>query len=503
MNEQTGWKGRGAANNPANRFELRMIEPDPEALDEVSAPETEIIPDRSRSILTHNDSPDVGFTWSVNPYRGCEHGCSYCVSGETPILMVDGTTRLIRDLQVGDAIYGTVRKGKNLRYTRTQVLAHWKTVKPAYRITLRDGTELVASGDHRFLTERGWKYVLGTATRSGLDAMDRLLGPGRVSPSLLDSVVESSADLRVVSVEPLGREMELFDITTGTEDFIANGVISHNCYARPFHEYLGFSAGLDFETKIIVKEDAPDLLRKELSAKKWVPEVVALSGVTDAYQPLERRLRITRGCLEVFAEFRNPVGIITKNALVVRDADLLGDLARDNAALVTLSVTTLDKHLAGVMEPRASRPHARLEAIRALTAAGVPVGVMVAPIIPGLNDHEIPAILAAVAEAGAKWAGYVMLRLPHGVADLFSDWLERHFPEHKEKVLGRVREMRGGKLHEGQFGKRMRGEGVLAEQIRALFHLACRRAGLGTKPPVLSTAAFRSGRLTQGMLFEV
>lgn len=351
MSDLPGWRGRGAATNPANRFELRVIEPDPEALDEVSAPETEVIPDRSRSILTRNDSPDVGFTWSLNPYRGCEHGCVWC-------------------------------------------------------------------------------------------------------------------------------------------------------YARPFHEYLGFSAGLDFETKIVVKHDAPELLRKEFSAKKWVPDVVALSGVTDAYQPLERRLQITRRCLEVFAEFRNPIGIVTKNALVTRDADLLADLARDQAALVMVSVTTLDKDLAGTMEPRASRPHARLDAIRTLAAAGVPVGAMVAPIIPGLNDHEIPSILAAVAEAGATWANFVVLRLPHGVADLFTDWLERHYSDRKERVLGRIREMRGGKLHEAEFGKRMRGAGPLAEQIRALFHLGCRRAGLGMKAPTLSTATFRSGRLTQGELFD-
>jgi DNA repair photolyase len=175
--------------------------------------------------------------------------------------------------------------------------------------------------------------------------------------------------------------------------------------------------------------------------------------------------------------------------------------SRDNAALVMLSVTTLDTHLAGAMEPRASRPHARLQAIRTLRAAGVPVGVMVAPIIPGLNDHEIPAILAAVAEAGATWAFYVMLRLPYGVADLFSDWLQRHYPDRKERVLGRVRDMRGGKLHEGEFGKRMRGEGPLAAQIRALFHLSCRRVGIGTRASALSTAAFRSGRLTQRSLF--
>jgi DNA repair photolyase len=263
------------------------------------------------------------------------------------------------------------------------------------------------------------------------------------------------------------------------------------CYARPYHEYLGLSAGLDFETKILVKEDAPELLRRELMSQRWQPRHLGISGVTDAYQPVERRLRLTRRCLEVLAEFRNPVCIVTKNHLVTRDIDLLGELAKHQAACVIISVTTLDAELARRMEPRATQPAGRLAAIEELSRAGIPTGVMVAPIIPGLNDHEIPAILDAVAKAGASFAGYTILRLPYGVAELFESWLARHFPERKEKVLGRIRGMRDGKLNEPRFGVRMKGEGVLAKTIADLFALARRQAGLDRRAPELSTAAFR------------
>jgi DNA repair photolyase len=345
-------RGRGATDNPANRFELITIERDPTTPDdEVPSPRTCFYRDTSRSIIAYNDSPDIPFDAAVNPYRGCEHGCSYC-------------------------------------------------------------------------------------------------------------------------------------------------------YARPFHEYLGFSAGLDFETRILVKEDAPTLLRRELSSPRWTPQVVTISGVTDPYQPIERRLQLTRRCLEVFAEFRNPVGIVTKSHLVARDRDLLADLARDRAALVFLSVTTLDADLAGRMEPRASSPVGRLAALAELSAAGVPVGVMVAPVIPGLNDHEIPAILDAAFQAGARQAGFVLLRLPHGVADLFDTWLQQHYPARRDKVLGRLREMHGGELYDARFGHRQRGEGPMAKQIKALFDLACRRTGLNARKYELSTAAFRRPGGTQRLLFE-
>jgi len=265
------------------------------------------------------------------------------------------------------------------------------------------------------------------------------------------------------------------------------------CYARPYHEYLGYSAGLDFETKILVKHDAPALLRKALSARGWTPKTLGISGVTDPYQPVERRLRLTRACLEVLAEFRNPVAVITKNHLVTRDIDVLADLSAAGAAAVTISITTLDSALARVMEPRTSSPRRRLDAIAALSAAGIPAGVLVAPVVPGLTDHEVPAILAAAAEAGARYAGTILLRLPHGVKDLFGEWLEAHAPQRKEKVLSRLRAMRGGKLYESDFEVRGRGRGPFADELRTLFSLACKRHALATHAPPLETANFRRG----------
>jgi DNA repair photolyase len=263
------------------------------------------------------------------------------------------------------------------------------------------------------------------------------------------------------------------------------------CYARPTHEYLGFSAGLDFESKIMVKTDAPELLEAELMSPRWKPQTLVLSGVTDPYQPVERKLRVTRRCLEVLAKFRNPAAIITKNRLVTRDADVLGELASYQASAVNVSVTSLDPKLQQVLEPRTSAPAARLEAIAHIRKAGIPVGVMVAPIIPGLTDHEVPKILQACAEAGAQFAGYTVVRLPWAVAPLFERWLEEHFPDRKEKVLGRLRDIRGnGRINSTKWHARITGEGFFAEQISNIFEVSCRRVGMGARPK-LSTAAFR------------
>jgi len=273
------------------------------------------------------------------------------------------------------------------------------------------------------------------------------------------------------------------------------------CYARPTHEYFGYSAGLDFETKIFVKRRAPALLREALASPKWKPQMIAFSGVTDCYQPLERELKITRQCLEVMLEFRNPVGIVTKNRLVARDTDVLAALAAYDCAGVYISVTTLDLGLNRILEPRTSAPAQRLDTIARLRDAGVPVGVLVAPIIPAINDHEIPEILAAAADAGAQYASMVMLRLPYAVAPLFEQWLDAHYPERKEKVLNRVRAMRGGQLNKSEFTTRMRGEGVFAEQTRALFELSCRKFGLKRSGPPASTAQFRRPGIDQLDLF--
>ena len=343
-------KGRGTSTNPHNRFESLSYTPDPDYLDhlldspddgdEQPSPRTQVYRDPSRSILSRNDSPDLGFSVSVNPYRGCEHGCIYC-------------------------------------------------------------------------------------------------------------------------------------------------------YARPTHEFLGMSAGLDFETRILAKEDAPALLRTALSARSYRPEPIIMCGITDPYQPVERRLLITRGCLQVLAEFRNPVAIITKNALVARDRDLLANLAESHAASVFVSITTLNPELARTLEPRASAPQRRLAAINLLAEAGVPVGVMSAPIIPGLNDHEVPAILQAAADAGARAAGHTVVRLPYAVSELFVEWLEEHYPERKNKVLNHIRALRRGKLNDPRWHTRMRGEGRTAQAIHDLFEVGRRKAGLTAPFPALSAAAFR------------
>ncbi len=273
------------------------------------------------------------------------------------------------------------------------------------------------------------------------------------------------------------------------------------CYARPSHEYLGFSAGLDFETKIVVKHDLPELLRAQLARPSWKPQVVAISGVTDCYQPVERKLRLTRRCLEVLADFRNPCSIITKSRMVARDADLLQELARHYAVSVTVSLTTLDPDVARRMEPRAAQPRSRLAAVESLARAGVPVGVNLAPIVPALTDHEIPALLAAASGAGAQWAGWVMLRLPYAVKELFAKWLADHFPERRDKILRRVESVRDGKLYQHEFGVRQRGTGIFAQQIAELVSLGRKRHGLAERGPELSTAAFRKPGGSQQSLF--
>ena len=273
------------------------------------------------------------------------------------------------------------------------------------------------------------------------------------------------------------------------------------CYARPTHEFLGLSAGLDFESRILVKTDAPRLLRAALARPGWSPRVIAMSGVTDPYQPIERRLELTRGCLQVLAECRNPVGIVTKSHLVARDIDVLAELNAHRAASVALSITTLDATLARALEPRAPGPAQRLHAIHQLASAGIPVGVMVAPVIPGLTDDETPAILRAAAGAGATFASQVVLRLPHAVRDIFLDWLDRHAPTRKGKVLERLRSLGG----DPSFGSRMRGHGPYAQQLHDLFHLARRKVGLARRGPWLASNAFRRPRKdsAQLQLFEV
>ncbi|MGZ5078893.1 MAG: PA0069 family radical SAM protein [Usitatibacter sp.] len=696
-------KGRGAPANPEGRFEVWTRDSADDGWfqdpgDEPARVKTVISIEHAKSVISRHNSPDVGFSQSINPYRGCAHGCSYCTAGDTLILMGNGRTRALSELRPGDEIYGTKRIGHYRRYVKSRVLAHWSTIKPAYRITLEDGTSLVTSGDHRFLSDRGWKFVTDNAPRqqqrAHLTTANKLMGIGgfadgplenddyrrgylcglirgdahigthscrrasgrtgevhqfrlalcdpeallRAQDYLLDcevatqefqfqaasgarramhairthsvpkvdairaliswptnpsrewsagflagifdaegsfsrtvfrisntdpeiigwisqclrafgfgfvvehlhfenrkpidvvrltgglkehlrffhsvrpaitrklditgQAIKSDAKLRVASIEPLGKAMRLFDITTETEDFIANGVVSHNCYARPSHAYLGLSPGLDFETRLTAKVNAAEKLREELAKPGYKCETLTIGVNTDAYQPIERTQRITRSILEVAFEARHPVSLITKSALIERDIDLLAPMARDGLAEVTLSITTLDHDLSRKMEPRTSAPARRLEAVRRLSAAGIPVGVNVAPVIPFLTDSELEAILEASAEAGATSAGYILVRLPWEVRPLFKEWLERHFPLKAGHVMSRVREMRGGRENDPSFGSRMVGQGEFAELLAQRFGKALRRFGLDKPGNELDCSRFRPPSLSgQASLF--
>ena len=263
------------------------------------------------------------------------------------------------------------------------------------------------------------------------------------------------------------------------------------CFARPSHAYLGYSPGLDFESRLFFKPEAAKLLERELSRPGYKPERIQLGAITDPYQPIERRLRITRGVLEVLERFGHPVGVTTKNALIARDADILGRMGRAGLAMAAISVTTLDRKLARAMEPRASTPERRLEAIAALSEAGLPVAAGFAPVIPGLNDHELEAVLERAAQAGARAAYFTVLRLPLEIKDLFREWLEAERPDRARRVMSLVRQMRGGRDYDPAWGKRMKGEGPLAELIATRFRAACKRQGLNQARISLDVSQFR------------
>jgi DNA repair photolyase len=297
--------------------------------------------------------------------------------------------------------------------------------------------------------------------------------------------------------------MRLYDITTETEDFIANGVVSHNCFARPSHAYRNLSPGIDFETRIFAKPNAAQLLREELSRPGYKCEEIMIGVNTDAYQPIEREWKITRSILEVCAEFNQPVGLITKNAGIERDIDILAPMAARGLASVAISCNNLDHELARRLEPRCAVPRRRLQAMKALSDAGIPVSVLVAPVIPFLTDQQIEAVLEAAWEHGAREAGYVLLRLPWEVKDLFRDWLTRHYPLKAAHVMSRVHEMREGRDNDPRFGTRMTGAGKFAELLQKRFAIACKRIGLNARRrPVLDTTLFRvPGKPDQMSLF--
>ncbi len=274
------------------------------------------------------------------------------------------------------------------------------------------------------------------------------------------------------------------------------------CYARPSHEFLGFSSGIDFETRIMVKLDAPKLLEQTFLKKSWQPQSIELSGNTDCYQPVERRLELTRRCLEVFLRYKNPVSVITKNALITRDMDILKELSELNLVTAAISITTLNRDLSRKLEPRTSVPSQRFETVKALAEAGIPVGVMVAPIIPGLNDREIPSIIKQASDSGASFAGKIILKLPYSVKDLFLDWLERNYPEKASKIINRVKDVRRGKLNDPEFFSRMSGKGEIAESISQLFRASCKKYGLNkTKTYIAEKLFTRPAAGTQNTLF--
>ncbi len=406
---------------------------------------------RARSALNRvAESSRMPFRWTVNPYRGCTHACVYCLDGSTPILMGDGRTRSLQDVQVGDEIYGTVREGSYRRYALTQVLAHWRTVKPAFAITLEDGRRLVASGDHRFLTRRGWKFVTGTehgrSRRPHMTLNDRLLGtafgddPGDSATtgavmtrerSIAGTAIESTVSTAIASIEPAGDALPLYDITTGTGDFIANGIVSHNCFARPTHKYLDLDAGRDFEREIIVKVNAPELLRSELSRASWKREHVALGTNTDPYQWVESRYKLMPGIWEAIRDSGTPSSLVTKSPLVLRDIELLQEINERSEMTVYLSVPTLDEKAWRETEPHTPSPRARLEAVGELNRSGVPAGILIAPLIPGVNDspEQVEEIIDLAARNRAVSAVPVTLHLRGEVRDIFFSWLRHHRPD--------------------------------------------------------------------------
>jgi DNA repair photolyase len=582
---------------------------------------------RAKSIVNHVPGDRFGFNWTINPYRGCSHSCSYCTVGNTPILMADGRTKPIAEVQIGDRIYGTVFDGKYRRYVVTEVLDHWETQKPAYRVALEDGTELICSGDHRFLTAgRGWKHVTGSMggpnQRPYLTTNNKLMGTGRfasgpkggedyrqgylcgmirgdghlgrysysrpgrshgdvfrfrlalvdmealtrtrrylseleiatrdfvfqeavgatktahairtsarahieaieeivawpASPSLewckgflagifdaegsfscgvwriantdsdiidrttsslrrlgffyvleerqqspktvkyvrilggvrehlrffhtVDSAItrkrnieggaiKNDSKLGVVSIEDLRMELPMYDITTGTGDFIANGVVSHNCFARPSHTYLDFDAGKDFETKIVVKVNAPDLLRAELRRKSWKGELIALGTNTDPYQRAEGHYRLTRGILQELNAAHNRYSILTKGTLIQRDIDLLLEGTKVTDVSTAFSVGTIDEEVWRKSEPGTPHPLKRLEVVKKLNDAGIACGVLMAPILPGISDsmEQMQATVRAAAEAGATFISPIVLHLRPGVKEEFIPWLEDTYPE--------------------------------------------------------------------------
>jgi DNA repair photolyase len=353
------------------------------------------------------------FRFTINAYRGCSHACSYCTIGDTSVDVASRSIRPIADLRVGDEIVGTEVVGNRRRPVTTQVLAHWETRKLAFRLHLANGTEIVTSRDHRLLTPDGWRAACGN------DAAVHTV------------IARGMEDLRVVAIEPLGIDMPMYDITTGTGDFIANGVVSHNCFARPTHDYLGLNIGEDFEKRIVVKVNAVERVRAELAGRRWAGHPIAMGTNTDPYQRCEGKYHLTQGIVKVLSEARNPFSILTKSTLILRDIDLLRAAAERTDVHVALSIGTLDDEVWKLTEPGTPHPKRRVEAVRKLTDAGIRCGVLIAPIIPGMSDREdqIKAVAEACRDAGADSMMGIPLHLRPGVREHFFDWMSKARPD--------------------------------------------------------------------------
>lgn len=565
---------------------------------------------QAKSLISRVPSASrVPFESTINPYRGCSHACVYCQTGDTPILMTDGRTRALAELKVGDRVYGTVRDGGYRRYVETTVLAHWSTNKPAYRVTLVDGTELTASADHRYLSDGGWRYVGPDGGRPALGPGTRLLGTGQfaeppkdstdyrqgyltatlhsgrqtrtdpavlsrtrsylaeldltradttavaaltawpadpsddwrkgflagifdargnrsgsvrfgpldpeltertgtslsrlgfrwlagsgsirltgglterlrfchtVDPAITDKrtisgiAIRRSAALAVASVTPLGLDLPMFDITTGTGDFIANGIVSHNCFARHTHSYLDLDTGHDFDTKVVVKVNAPQLLRRELASAKWGGGHIAMGTNVDCYQRAEGRYGLMRGIIGALRDRANPFSILTKGTLITRDLDLLKQAAEVTQVGVSFSVGSVDEQVWRTVEPGTPSPRRRLDAVRRFADEGFAVHVLMAPILPGLTDTDdaIDATVAAIAAAGAAGISPLMLHLRPGAREWYQAWLARYHPA----LVERYRSIYGG----GSYAPR-----VYQREVTARVHIAARRYGIGPAP---------------------
>jgi DNA repair photolyase len=435
---------------------------------------------RAKSIINKVPGQSrVPFQWTLNPYRGCTHACTYCLAGNTPIRMADGSTRALARLRIGDEICGTERRGRTRRYVTTTVLAHWKTVKPAFRVRLADGTDITASGDHRFLTDHGWKHVAGAANGLGhwpyLVEGDRLMGTGadgadRSTRIRIDGhPVTTHAGLAIFSVESLGAEMTMYDITTGTGDFLAAGAVSHNCFARNTHTYLDLDAGRDFDTQVVVKVNAPDLLRRELAAPRWAGGHIAMGTNVDCYQRAEGRYQLMPGIIRALRDFGNPFSILTKGTLILRDLPLLREAAQVTSVGLSMSIGFVDEEMWRSVEPGTPSPRRRLDAVRAMSDAGFAVSVLMAPILPGLTDTDesIDATVKAIAESGAASVTPLPLHLRPGAREWYLAWLA----DVHSDLVPRYRRLFGSGSYQADAAQR---------DTTARVRMAARRYGIST-----------------------